>query len=149
MRKKVFLIVILILCIGLVVLTGVFFQKSRVIILANYDDISYVQKSIEVTDDELQQRVKEKLSDYVTTQEQTVAEKGYLAVLDYTTYLNDIKVAEKKIKVLFWVVAFSELSLKTTLLVAMLTAICHLRLIIQAIMLILRLQEKSTNSMFI
>ena len=96
MRKKVFLIVILILCIGLVVLTGVFFQKSRVIILANYDDISYVQKSIEVTDDELQQRVKEKLSDYVTTQEQTVAEKGYLAVLDYTTYLNDIKVAEKK-----------------------------------------------------
>lgn len=96
MRKKVLLIVILILCIGLVVFAGVFFQKSRVIILANYDDISYVQKSIDVTDDELQQRVKEKLSDYVTTQEQTVVEKGYLVVLDYTTYLNDIKVAEKK-----------------------------------------------------
>ena len=96
MRKKVLLIVSLILCIALVVFIGIFFKESRVLIIANYNDISYVQKSIEVTDDDLQRRVKEKLSDYVTTQERTVVEKDYLVVLDYTTYLNDIKVAEKK-----------------------------------------------------
>ncbi len=96
MRKKIFLIVSLILCVGLVAFFGVFFRKSRTIMIADYDDRSYVQQSIDVLDDELQQRVKGKLSDYVTTQEQTVVEKGYLVVLDYTTYLNDIKVAEKK-----------------------------------------------------
>ncbi|MBQ7718926.1 MAG: hypothetical protein IJT38_06470 [Clostridia bacterium] len=78
------------------VLGAIFFSESRLIILGTYKGYYYHQKDVDITNEELEKEIQKKLSDYVIVEDRQIVQEGYLAVIDYSTFIDEEKVSYKE-----------------------------------------------------
>lgn len=97
MKKKTIILIITIGIIPLLIIVSIiiFLQESHLIIPADYNNLSLTPHTIEITNDEIQNQIKNKLANFVVAEERSIVQEGFLVVLDYSTYINQAKVAEK------------------------------------------------------
>lgn len=86
---------IICICIGFTVFAFAFFGESRLLILADYEYVSFSEKDIKLKETDVQEKIKDKLSNYVIAKDRTVVRENYLVVIDYVSYVNGIMVSKK------------------------------------------------------